>query len=576
MESESGNVFLAKEPFEDERDALKELGNQYATLEARRTPWDPIVQDIIEYIIPRRKYFPQDGETTHEKNYLYNSRAVLDLAISSSGFLGYTANRRAPWFILQFDDFNLNRKPGVGAFLEQCGRLLSSWFVRTGFYEALAEMAPDGLSTGTAYGFSHEALGDANGSYWKAKHPRAMYIAENESGAVDVACELLYTTNREMAVRFGERIGEANIEKAKSRPYEGRTIRLSVFPRDRRFEQYRMNKGRPMHPAMKYTGVYWDPTANTILDVVGFYEFPYLVWRCRPGDWYGTGPGYDVVGDTMVGNQMSRSRLQLGNLIADNPMMVSKGLEGSDDLVPGLHVYRTKDTDSIDPIPLGANYPITIDNEKRQDEIIDEHFMIPLYRMLQQATGKMTAREVIERLGEKISILGPMVGGYEQQVLQPAIRRAFNINLRAGMLPEPPKAFLDAVQNGKSLKVEFVGFFSQAQKKYYQTTNISASLEIAAGVAQLFPDSLHVLKGDEFMREGLEAAGAPAIAIRDDKELADFRDQLAAAQQAAKEEQLAMIQQEQMMKYAGNLGKAPQPGSPLEQMNQVPPMVGGV
>lgn len=578
MESTEGNTFTAKEPFEDQQSAIKELINQYSTLESRRAPWDPIHRDIIDYIHPARKYFPQDGETTRDKTYLYNSRAVLDLRIASSGFLGYTANRRAPWYILQFDDYAVNRKPGVGKFLEEAGRILSSWFTRTSFYEALAEAAPDGLALGTGYIFSQENIGNPNKSFWLAKHPKAVFIAENPSGEVDTFCELVYTTNRALAENYGERIGEANIQRAKDRPFEGKTIRLSVFPRDRRFDQYRLHQNRPIHPRMEYTGVYWDPQENKILDVVGYWEFPLLAWRCRrDGDWYGTGPGFDVIGDTLVGNQMGRSRLQLGNLIADPPMLSSKGLEGSDDLVPGLHIYKSKETDTIEPVPLGANYPIAIDNEKRQDEIIDEHFMIPLYRMLQQATGKMTAREVIERLGEKISILGPQVGGYEKQVLQPAIRRGFNINLRAGKLPDPPQAFKDALAAGSSLKVEFVGFFSQAQKKYYQTTNISAAVEVAAGVGQFFPDSLHVIKGDDLMREGLEAAGAPASTIRDDKELAEFRDQLAAAQQAAKEEQLAMMEKEQMMKYAGNLGKAPQPGSPLDQLGAgMPPMVGGI
>jgi len=346
---------------------------------------------------------------------------------------------------------------------------------------------------------------------------------------------------------------------------------------DKRFLKW---AGKSVDERMPYVSIWFENT-NELLDVGAYWEYPYGEWRYRKnaGEVYPRAPGLDAINDILAGCQMARSRIQLGNLIADNPMQWPDGLEGDDELIPGARFYykgSLKDK-GIQPVPLGANYPITIDNENRQDMIINEHFNIPLYTMLQTLERQATAREVIERMGEKAALLGPTVGRYESDVLQTMIRRTFNLLLRAGRGPKPPQAILDAKRAGEPVRINFLGFLSQLTKRYYQTSNVNATLAYAGSVVQLEamsgqqPISLDWLDFDRAMPGGLEAAGSPASFVREEPDVKAIRMARAKAKEAALQEQKQLIAQQAMVENADKLGKRPEPGSPMAAIDQMAP-----
>jgi hypothetical protein len=243
---------------------------------------------------------------------------------------------------------------------------------------------------------------------------------------------------------------------------------------------------------------------------------------------------------------MSRSRIRLGNQIADPTLLVDEALEGQDTIIPGYHIYRENHDDTIEPVPIGANYPITKDNEERQDALIDAQFHIPIYLMLQQMERQMTAREVIERTGEKAAVLGPITGRYEREVLQRVVQRTFNILLRNGLLPEPPPPILET-QGKAKLKIEFVGFLSQLQQRYYQTTGLNAALGYIQAVGQMFAASV----------------------IREEDDVIKLRMERLKAQQQMQEQAMQMQQEQMIAQNANKLSKKPEPGSPLENIEKV-------
>jgi len=545
-------------------EAVTLLESRIKTLEERRLRWEPLWKEVMEFCFPARLFDPVDDQNADKRPKVnYNNRAALDVQIASSGFQGYTANRRSIWMKLQFEDIRLMEEYGVSDWLEECERTLYAVFSRSGLYEALGEAVPDGHVIGTAAIYV-EDLGDGRISF-QARHPLAIWIGEDAQGEVDTFLEDVPMTNRSVEKRFGkENISEQMREASDKRPYEVTYIRHIVMPMDKTFMQYAQ---RPTHEKMPFCSVWYDKTGRRVLDTGGYWEFPTAVWRQtkNAGEEYGRSDAHAALGDVMAGNQMTKSRIKLGNLIAEPPLLVDAGLEGIDTILPNAHIYREDRQDTMEPVPLGANYPITKDNEERQDALIDAHFHIPIYQMLQNMERQMTAREVIERTGEKAAILGPTTGRYEREMLQKIIRRTFNLLYRAGKLPQIPQAVVEAGVEA-SIKVEFLGFLAQLQQRYYQTTGINATMAYIQAVMQMFPESADWVDADKLMVEGMESSGSPASIVREKTDVEKLRVMRQQQQQAMAQAAQQQEESNMMMQNADKLGKKPEQGSMIDGM----------
>jgi hypothetical protein len=552
---------------ESDEELVGELESLAGGLKEQRQPWESLWKDVWRFCYPRRLYYAPEYNTASKRpKSNYNNRALLSLMTASRGFQGYTANRRETWGKLQFEDAELNKQTGVSDYLEDCERMLYGVFSRSSLYEALDTCVTDGYSCGTSPIYIEEDSANKRIVY-QARHPLSVWIAENQHGEVDTLREELYLTNKAALQRFPKGFDETSKNQMEKAPYKSNTYYHFVMPMD---TKYLAKAQAPRSQEMPFLSLWYDSRSRKILDAGGYWEFPYSVWRMIKvdGDPYGGSAGQDALGDVLAANQMARSRIQLGNLIGDPPLTVPSELEGEDQIIPGIHIYMTKDTQKIEPIAYGANYPITLDNEKRQDEIIEEHFNVDLYQMLQKLEKNMTAREVIERTGEKAACLGPITSRYETDCLQKIIHRSYNILNRMGALPPPPQAVAEARKNGAPMKIVFLGFLSQVQQRYYQTSGINASLQYIQAVGSMSQASADNVDFDELMRESLESAGAPARVIREEKEVKQLRAQRAQAQAAAQKQALQMQQSQELMKNSAGLAKAPEPGSPLEGMGE--------
>lgn len=549
---------------------IEELVSLISSLEQDRKPYESVWDEVTDNFYSKRNfYLPANKNASRKPDHKYSSRAKRASHIAAKGFQGYTADRRADWLQLVFEDQSLMGMYGVQDWLETSQRVLLSHLSRSGFYESLAEAIPDGMNLGTASIYSEENVAQAR-IVFKARHPRAMWYAENAFQEVDIAMDEEYMSFRSMVERFGaENLHPSWQQMAERQPFDNQTIRHIVMPMDKRYLQF---SSGPKSKKMPYVSIWFDHHNRHIIDVGGYWEFPYFVWRYDKSDAevYGSScPGFEVIDDSYVANQMTRTRIALGNLIADPTMIVPEELEGSDFILPGYHIYTTRRDQKIEPVPLGANYPITVDNEDRIEQAIDAHFNVPIYQMLQQLEAKnKTATEVIEIAGERVALLGPTVGRYELDVLQPAVRRSFNLLRRAGLLPPPPRAVMDAIEQGEVLKIEFVGRLSQIQKRYYKTDGIGQVFGYIGAIREVNPDALDNIDFDALTRESLENAGAPASVIREKEDVAKIRENRIQQQQEILQKQEQMATAERLATNADKLGKRPENGSPLEAMGR--------
>lgn len=138
----------------------------------------------------------------------------------------------------------------------------------------------------------------------------------------------------------------------------------------------------------------------------------------------------------------------------------------------------------------------------------------------------MTAREVQERHEEKLLMLGPVLEGLIDDLLDPVIDRVFNVMVEdpRGLIPPPPDEL-----SGMDLKVEYISVLAQAQRAV-GISGIERLWGFAGQVAQMDPSVLDKLDADQTIDEYASMAGVSPSMIVPDEQVEEVRQQRAAQQ----------------------------------------------
>jgi flagellin-specific chaperone FliS len=192
------------------------------------------------------------------------------------------------------------------------------------------------------------------------------------------------------------------------------------------------------------------------------------------------------------------------------------------------------------PMQTNMNGQIAIDFINRTSDNIKACFFTDLFLALTNNVN-MTATEVIQRTQEKMLMLGPVLGRLQNELLDPIIRRTFNILLRRGAFPEVPQSLVDA-----DYDIIYVSPLAKAQRAA-QAQDINTFLSIIGQMSQILPEVLDNIDGDEIVQKLSKIYSVDPSVIRESDDVDNLREQRAAAQAA----QVKMAGLEQM----ANIGK---------------------
>ena len=157
-----------------------------------------------------------------------------------------------------------------------------------------------------------------------------------------------------------------------------------------------------------------------------------------------------------------------------------------------------------------------------------------LEKDLKNITKDMNNPEIMERINEKMTMLGPAVGRYLDEVISPIIQRTIGILARRGKLPDPPIEFLMS----SGYEIDFVGVLAQAQRRAELNTLVTG-LTMIGNMAQFSPEVLDKIDPDKVTDEVWSITGAPVKVLRDDDEVRQIRE--GRAQAALKQEEMATL-----------------------------------
>jgi hypothetical protein len=191
---------------------------------------------------------------------------------------------------------------------------------------------------------------------------------------------------------------------------------------------------------MPFNSFYWDefaqdtPTANKILKIGGFEEFPAQVprWSVISTDTYGKeSPGMRQLSNTKALQSMVKDIYIISKRLGDPPLVSDINAQGASNL-PGsvsMTVDSLGNTSAVQPLfqnynpRIDALYEIT----DRTRQLIEKGFFNPLFLVINSADNdRMTATEIVARNEEKFAMLSPVLNKVFNGLLKPMIDRTFN------------------------------------------------------------------------------------------------------------------------------------------------------
>lgn len=526
-----------------------------ANLESVRATWEDHWQEILDYVMPRKAdvtFVRSRGEKRTE--VLYDSTAITANNLLAASLQGTLTSASLPWFHLKLRDTELNQNRDVQLWLEDAAKRMYEIFNESNFNTEVHELYLDLVSIGTGAIFVEEGSKgfDKEGIHFNCLHIAEYFIQENINGKVDTLYRKYKLTARQAIQEFGEEnVGEKILESVKEKPDKEFNFIHAVEPT----EDYERAVGKsstklPVHSCHVCT------EDKMVVRTGGYNEFPYLVprWSKATGEIFGRSPSYNALPDIKTLNKAVEIGLKAWAKAIDPPLLVQDdGVIGRVRMTPaGITVVRHDG--AIKPLQIGSNWQITDMKENQLRTSIRQAYYSDQLQL--QDGPQMTATEVQVRYELMQRLLGPTLGRFQSEFLNPLIERTFGIMLRAGaLLPEPE------VIQGQKIDVEYVGPLARSQRME-ESVAIDRLYELAMNVVQVDPSIMDNINHDEAIRLRGDLLGVPKIILRARDEVEELREQRQQAQQAQQQAE----QQQQAAQAALTQGQAmSEMGSPEAQ-----------
>ena len=585
----------------DER--AKDAQKYLQILAEERLPWEPQIDNLIMYVNHgRRSIQDKDlwpGQPTGME--IYDPSAMLARNTLVKGMVGYLCSRNQPWFGLDipgklnfprtsrmraWSGKKVDSYPEVQQWLQNTNDVLYSAFNRSNFYDVTPEYVGDGATCGTAHFLVEEDVAIAR-TNCTVLHFRQCFIAENRFGQVDTVYRVYKMTLRQFVQQFGlEAMKRADVgfeHDYETNMHAEREVLHAIYPRvdyhpgriDAKGKKWASDwiyrKGGKILVAPESTAVA-DQNISMLAEG-GYDSMPILTWRWRKNsdEIYGRGPAHDAWVAIALANQMGRTNLITGQKAAEPPMAAYEDQRGKIQRGPNGITFippNRGDIRNIMPQPLMTgvqNLPFTREYQQDVAQIINQYFHTDVFTLLTQlaqakASERMVTAQINELMTEKAALLGTVVGNLQSEFFDPLISRMYDIESRAGRVPEVPQILMESEHEG--VKVEYSGLLSQAQTRVTKVRSIQSGVALVQQITQFDPLAMHAIDTDQMVREAWDAVGAPVSCLRPAKDIVKIR-QMAQEQQ---EKQQRIENAPKIAKAAALAGKGAEPDSPLKQL----------
>jgi len=506
----------------------KEIVDRVRQLKDERSNWESWWQDIAKFCIPRKAEITERkaaGTKFDADNY--DSTARDSLKIFAAGLMGYLTNPATKWLNLRSSNPRLMQSQKVKMFFEESSNQILQTFSKSNFYQQLHEFYLDMPSFGTAAFYSEEDVQDRVRYY--ARNVREILFEEDDRGRVKTIYRVFELTIRQAYDRWGENAGKSVTERYAKKQYGTKVEYVQcVGPREKYDPTKRGKLNKPFH------SIWVNVPDQKKVDEGGFEEMPFNVTRFTKvsHEIYGHSAAMDVFPDIKSTNKMMYYILRASAKAVDPPIVLPhKNYLLPFNFNPSGVNYQTQKTSSaseekIQFLDHKGNFAVGRDILIDLREIIRRGFHVDLFLMLTDMKN-MTATEVVERIQEKMLILGPVIGRLQTELLQPIVIRTFNILARNGYIPPIPQELENA-----EYEVEYVSVLAQAQK-FSAVRTIQQFIAMIEQMAAIDPTVVDKFDSDKAADVIADTMGITPKIMREERELQAKREARAKQEEAA-------------------------------------------
>lgn len=492
--------------------------NLLSSLEALRTdrlPWWQVWREIAMYYIPKRYIWL--ASANEKKSYVGKNGNILDGTgtkagrVLAAGMMNGVTSPSRPWFKLRIPGLDDDADLEVRIWLDEVERQMLQVMAESNFYNALALLYIDLVFFGTGAMLIYEdfesvirCYNNALGEYYLGQDDRLMVNRFAREFTLKVG---------QIVDKFGKENCSDTVKNLYDRGQHLHDIELCHVIEPNVGPKYLVPK------VFQFREIYWERGAQTgkVLSLRGFYEMPGLFprWEITANDAYGTSPGMDALGDVIQLQHETKRKGQSLDYMVRPPMVLDIQLQhrptallpGGQTFVSGQNSAGAKPAYQITP-PLAELSADIRDVQTRIREI----FHNDLFQMISQLETVRTATEIDARREEKLVQLGPVLERFENEALDPAIKRIYSIMVRKNLLPDPPPA-LEGVQ----LEVQYVSILASAQSAV-GVIPTERFLQLVGNLSAVYEDATLIPNVEELLRDYAKDIGVKAKGLnsRDD------------------------------------------------------------
>jgi len=479
---------------EDQHKLLKQT---IAELRNDRLPFWNLWRELADYYLPKRYVWLQSAKEQRIRNaanpYILDSTGTSAARTLASGMMNGITSPSRPWFKLRIPGFDDDGGP-ISMWCDEVARRMMWIMGESNFYNAMAVLYLDLVVFGSAAVLIYEDDETDIRCYNPALGE--FYFGQSHRLAVDTFAREYQQTAKQLCQRFGE---DELTETTKRLYKRGGAEALALIDVTHLIEP---NLGESKVPKkFAYRETYWETGApqGQVLAQRGFNELPGIFprWELSANDSYGTSPAMDALGDVKQLQQETKRKAQGLDKMINPPIVADIQLQHRPTALMPNGITYVAGQNNVGAKPL---YQISAPINDMTNDIravqgrIKETFFNQMFDMISQLDTVRSAAEIDARREEKLVLLGSVLERFENEALDPAIDRIFNIMQRKKLLPDAPQGLPAA-----GIEVQYVSILSTAQRAVAAAPT-ERWLQLIGGIASLDPSALDIPNFDELIR----------------------------------------------------------------------------
>lgn len=519
-----------------------------------RGPQNLCWQELRDLVRPATSDFYGSSNTqpNEQGRYMYDGTAPWCLEQLASGLHSHLTSPVDRFFGLGIAGMTTEEIPEDGKrWLEQCADEIYTRYNHPSsyFHPSMHEAYMDVGGLGTTCVYPHYDM--ARDHVIFRTYPMAdIWMDEGADGVVNTVHRKIVWTKRQLLAEFPDVAEHEKIKRAQDN--EKFTVMHCVYPNSDYNPQRRDRRSR------KYKSVYFVCEHDILLEESGLSELRYLTprWSKLCGEVYGRGPAHSVLPEIRMANAMRATIIKCAQKQVDPPLMVpDEGFLLPIRQVPGALNYYRNGAGEIQPLLSGGRVDIGEAEIEQSRQVIRQGFYVD-WLVRSRKNERQTAQEIIDERNQMLSMMGPVIGRLQGELIGRCIEITFNDLLTAGRLPPIPASI-----DGAALEVVYSSPAARAQFAS-KGQGVQAFLTQLTQLLPVMPEATDEINNAGLFSTLADVTDVTRRVLNSPEEAAQKREKREQAQQQAQMAQLAPA----VGKTAKDLAQAKQAGLDLGGM----------